>query len=295
MSFSPGGAAGGPLLAFGRRLQASGRKSSMNRRFLMLVAALVGLLVVAACGLGGKAADPVPVAAAPSASEPENIVDPVEETEDPTPEPTTPSPTKKAKPKPTKSKKTTEPIWDEAPACATYTIAKNKQVAKTKVKAALKTAAARQYWRTEAPKLRVNYSLVRAVAWHESGWQSHIRNCDGGFGVMQVMPDTVAQMNQRFGLSYDPEKYQENALVGSNYLAWLTKYFGDKYFKKSYNLSAGKCPSHTSTKCLLNLVIAGYNAGSGAVDDAHAGKALPNPQYVDTVRSLMAKCPCDRI
>jgi hypothetical protein len=41
------------------------------------------------------------------------------------------------------------------------------------------------------------------------------------------------------------------------------------------------------------MVIAGYNAGAGAVEDAHGSGTLPNPAYVDSVRSLMRSCYCD--
>jgi hypothetical protein len=42
------------------------------------------------------------------------------------------------------------------------------------------------------------------------------------------------------------------------------------------------------------MVIAGYNVGRGAVDAAYADRRLPNPEYVDSVRSLMKSCYCDR-
>ncbi|HEY0001846.1 MAG TPA: lytic transglycosylase, partial [Actinoplanes sp.] len=86
----------------------------------------------------------------------------------------------------------------------------------------------------------------------------------------------------------------ENALVGANYLAWLTKWVENNYFKGSgYSLSTSKCKSHTSW-CLLNVVIAGYNAGQGGIEAAAASKKLPKPQYVAAVRSLMARCQCDQ-
>ena len=36
----------------------------------------------------------------------------------------------------------------------------------------------------------VDPALVRALAWQESGWQSHLRSSTGAVGVMQVMPGT---------------------------------------------------------------------------------------------------------
>jgi soluble lytic murein transglycosylase-like protein len=251
--------------------------------------ALTAVLVTAGCGLLGGGGDTTLPYAAPT------VID--EPTTDPTtpdaPVETTPAPrpsSKKPKPKATSATPTVDPNWDQAPACATFS---GPKISRTKIKSALQSAAKRQYWRTEAPALRVSYPLVKAIAWQESGWQQNIRNCDGGVGVMQAMPDTVDHMNLRFGLDYDPENYQDNAYVGANYLAWLTKYFGDEFFKGSYDLSTGKCKTHSSL-CLLNLVIAAYNAGHGEVDAAYLKKKLPSPAYVDSVRSLMSSCYCDR-
>ncbi|MEU7902483.1 lytic transglycosylase domain-containing protein [Actinoplanes sp. NPDC049118] len=262
----------------------------MNRRMLWPVAALATLLVVAGCGFVGGDEDPPLAAPVASASEPENIVDPVIESGEPAPEPTTPSPSpskSRAKPKATP---TEDPNNFQLPACAHR---EGKEVSKSKAKSALTSAAARKYWPTSAPGLKVPSRLVLTTAWHESGWTSNIVNCDGGRGLMQVMPDTEAFINQRFEQSYESTDYRQNAVLGANYLAWLTKAFGDQYFKGSYDLSAGKCKTHRSM-CLLNLVIAGYNAGRAAVDEAYGSGRLPNPEYVDVVRALMKSCYCDR-
>jgi hypothetical protein len=258
------------------------------------VVGVVALLVAAGCGLGGKDDGDAAAAPAPSAVVTEPTFEPV--TESPTPEPvettTKPPATKKPVSKPKTTEPTAPPFWSELPACAHYD--KTKPVSKTKVKTALKSAATRVYWRTEAPDLRINYPLIKAIAWQESGWQSNIHNCDGGAGVMQVMPATVDMINGRFGLSYDSAKFTDNVLVGGNYLAWMTKWVGDTYFKSAgYNLSSSKCKSATSW-CLLNVVISGYNAGQGGIEAAAESKTLPNPEYVAAVRALMKRCQCDQ-
>jgi hypothetical protein len=260
----------------------------MAYRARFLVAAAIGLVVAAGCGLvGGGDDDDGKAVAAPV----EPTFEPI--TESPTPEPVettvTPSPSK------TKSAKsaapTEQPFWSELPACAHRD--KTKLVAKSKVKAALKTASARTYWPTSAPSLKLNYPLVKAVAWMESGWQSNIHNCDGGAGIMQVMPDTVSMINSRFEQSYSAAKYQDNAYLGANYLAWMAKWASENYFGDSLSLSTSKCKSTTSW-CLLNVVIAGYNAGQGGIEQAAASKKIPNPEYVATVRALMTRCKCDQ-
>ncbi|MEV6300879.1 lytic transglycosylase domain-containing protein [Actinoplanes sp. NPDC051861] len=254
-----------------------------------IFAAVVALVIAGGCGLGGK--DPAPVAAPlPSSPSPSPSETPSEEPiEEPTAEPTpskTKTVTKKASPTPTE-----DPNNFVEPPCSEH---KGTEVSKKKVKAALKDAAGRIYWTNEAPTLKLNYPLVKAISWHESGWTSNIYNCDGGAGLMQVMPGTVDMINQRFGLTYDATKYQDNARVGANYLAWLTRYMSQKaYAEKTYDLSTAKCKTHSSW-CLLNLVISAYQAGPDAVLANADSKTLPNPEYVDSVRALMKSCYCDR-
>ena len=260
-------------------------------RAWQLGAVALVLTVTAGCGVFGgdsgspaEAAQPVAVEAEPTSPEPEPTTA--------SPEPATPSPAPSAtKKKPKASPTPTEdPNNFTLPDCA---VREGKLMSKPKVKSALIAAAGRTYWPGSAPKLKVPSRLVIATAWHESGWQSNIVNCDGGRGLMQVMPDTEAFINQRFEKSYDSHNYRQNATLGANYLAWLTKAFGDEHFKGNYDLSAKKCKTHQSM-CLLNMVIAGYNAGRGPVDEGFADKALPNPEYVDSVRSLMKSCFCDK-
>ncbi|MEU4163023.1 transglycosylase SLT domain-containing protein [Actinoplanes sp. NPDC026670] len=255
-------------------------------RKINIVAAVTVLVVAAGCGLAG--ADEEKQAAAPVAV---TTSEPTVEAE-PTPEPSpsktkkTTKPTEKVKPTPTE-----DPFNMQLPDCAEYV---GKAVTRAKAKVALNAAATKVYWPGSAPKLRVPADLIRSVAWHESGWVSNIRNCDGGYGLMQVMPDTEDFVNQRFEKSYDSSEYKQNAIVGANYLAWLTKYFGEKYFAKNYDLSTAKCKTDASP-CLLNLVINGYNMGPGSTEETYlAKKKLSNPDYVHLIRANMRECDCDR-
>ncbi|GGK71293.1 hypothetical protein GCM10012284_01310 [Mangrovihabitans endophyticus] len=264
----------------------------------MVAAAVAMLVLTGGCGLvrpggddtggsGGVAARPV---ATPEETFPIEAV-PETSSASPSPSSASPKPSRTARSHATSSPTPTQdPNFFQEPACAEH---EGTKVSKAKAKSALVAAAGKRYWPTSAPGIKISKDLVKSVAWHESGWQSNIVNCDGGRGLMQVMPDTEAFINQRFGQSYDVRDYRENAVLGANYLAWLTKALGDDHFDGDYDLSPSKCPSHGS-RCLLNLVIAGYNAGRGAVDEAYAEKRLPNPEYVDSVRSLMESCYCDR-
>jgi len=258
----------------------------MRWRVGLLVPALVAALVSSGCGvLGSSHEESLPY-------DPPSTVASAEPTTEAPPSPTAkPSPAHaKPKPKTTSATPTEDPNNFQLPACAKHS---GKTVTKAQAKSALTAAAAKIYWPGSAPSLKVPLDLVKSVAWHESGWQADIVNCDGGRGLMQVMPDTASMINKRFGQNYDAGDYRQNAIIGTNYLAWLTRYFGDKYYKGSYDLSTSKCATHASM-CLLNLVVSAYNAGFGAVDSGYAAKTLSNPAYVDSVRSLMTSCYCDR-
>ncbi|MFG2823447.1 lytic transglycosylase domain-containing protein [Kitasatospora sp. NPDC048365] len=141
-------------------------------------------------------------------------------------------------------------------------------------------------------------ALVKAVAWQESGWQSAILACDGGIGLMQIMPGTVTMMNNKFGTTSDPKTVEGNVQLGTQLLDWLVAYYGDSCFGGNYDLSpdpvSGKTP-------LLDLVIAAYNAGAGnvhynTVTDPATGAVsgvsqIPNPSYVANVKALMTRAP----
>ncbi|MEU4481555.1 transglycosylase SLT domain-containing protein [Micromonospora sp. NPDC023966] len=216
-----------------------------------------------------------------------------------------PSPSASAKPKPKPTRTTTGPLAKPKPPTETQVpppppkppasgcepTYRGTQATRSQVKSALSDAAARTYWPTSAPDIKIPLTLMKATAWQESGWQSNIVACDGGIGLMQVMPATADWMNQRFGQSYDIDDYGDNAYLGGTYLAWLTKYIGDMYFESDYRLDASLCTSELNS-CLLNAVISAYNYGHGAVAREGEPLAIPNPQYVRNVRALMTECVC---
>jgi hypothetical protein len=169
------------------------------------------------------------------------------------------------------------------------------------VKAALVSAASTQYWSgvqnpphengntdpssTPTPtgppaQITLPTTLVEAVAWQESGWQSNITSCDGGVGAMQIMSATASWMNQRFGTSYDYKTLSGNTEIGSQYLEWLVAYFGENYFGYNYDLSDPD---------LLAAVIDAYNAGASNVEFANGHTVLSS--YTRNVEALMNQQP----
>ena len=118
------------------------------------------------------------------------------------------------------------------------------------------TAAAREY--------DIDPLLLHAIAHIESRHNAHAVSPVGARGVMQVMPATA----RRFGVT-DPEQTLFNAntnlRASAAYLRLLRTRYGDD----------------------LQLVLAAYNAGEGAVDK-HGGTVPPYPETQAYVRDVLA-------
>jgi len=113
--------------------------------------------------------------------------------------------------------------------------------------------------REAAERHRVDPALVRAVIETESNWNAGAISRRGAVGLMQLIPTTA----HRFGVNdlYSP---QQNVDAGVRYLkALLERYNGN-----------------------LELALAAYNAGEGAVDRAHGiPRFRETRDYVQRVQS----------
>lgn len=85
----------------------------------------------------------------------------------------------------------------------------------------------------------VDPRFIHAVIWQESKYDRDARSHAGAQGLMQLMPATA----KRFGCD-DLEDPEKNIEAGTKYLGWLLKRFDGN----------------------VELALAGYNAGEGAVD-----------------------------
>ena len=88
-------------------------------------------------------------------------------------------------------------------------------------------------------KQGVDPRFIHAVIWQESKYKQHARSHAGAQGLMQLIPATA----ERFGCE-DPYDPADNIEAGTKYLHWLLKRFDGN----------------------VELALAGYNAGEGAVD-----------------------------
>lgn len=115
----------------------------------------------------------------------------------------------------------------------------------------------------------VDYALLNAVAATESAFNPNAVSPKGAVGLMQIMPATAEQYGLRsdpgFPLSLKLKEEQVNIQIGTRLLADLSRRYPGR----------------------LDLVLAAYNAGQGAV--SRAGHQIPNYRETqDYVRKVMA-------
>ena len=112
--------------------------------------------------------------------------------------------------------------------------------------------------REAAERHRVDPALVRAVIETESNWNPRAYSHKGAGGLMQLIPTTA----QRYG-AYDVFNPQQNIDAGVKHLKWLLERYNGN----------------------LDLALAAYNAGEGAVDRAHGIPAFRETRnYVQKVQ-----------
>ncbi len=126
-----------------------------------------------------------------------------------------------------------------------------------------------KHMQREAARTGVDFELIKAVAAAESGFNSSAVSSAGAVGLMQIMPATARDM----GVQSDERYTVEQKLTDPS----LNVKLGTRYLKFLMNKFPGR----------LDLAVAAYNAGHGAVQ--RAGYAVP--RYTETqnyVRTVLA-------
>jgi len=113
--------------------------------------------------------------------------------------------------------------------------------------------------RETADRHRMDPALVRAVIETESNWNPKAYSHKGAGGLMQLIPTTA----QKYG-AYDLLDPQQNIDAGVKHLKWLLERYNGN----------------------LDLALAAYNAGEGAVDRVHGVPAYRETRnYVQRVQN----------
>lgn len=98
-----------------------------------------------------------------------------------------------------------------------------------------------------ADRFGVPKTWVRAVIHAESGFDPDAVSSAGALGLMQLMPDTYAEMRSLHDLGADPFLPRDNILAGAAYLRHLHDRFGSSGVLGAYNAGPGRYAEHLRT------------------------------------------------
>ncbi|CAN5744854.1 hypothetical protein BH23ACT2_BH23ACT2_18100 [soil metagenome] len=70
-------------------------------------------------------------------------------------------------------------------------------------------------------------SLLKAICYHESGWQADVVSSAGALGVCQIMPGTAEHVESLIGVELDRNDPEDNIRMGARYVRWLLAQTGD--------------------------------------------------------------------
>jgi cell division septation protein DedD len=76
---------------------------------------------------------------------------------------------------------------------------------------------------------------IREVMRQESGGRAAATSRVGAMGLMQVMPQTYAELSRRYGLGGDPYHPWDNIMAGSAYIREMYELYGAPAFLAAYN------------------------------------------------------------
>lgn len=121
---------------------------------------------------------------------------------------------------------------------------------------------------------------IRAVVLAESGGHPVIdgkpaMSSAGAMGLMQVMPETYAEMRAKLGLGNDPYDPTDNIMAGSGYLSGLYRQFGFPGLFAAYNAGPQRYRDHLElgnplpdeTVSYLKIVAAALSADTKSTVD----------------------------
>ena len=83
-------------------------------------------------------------------------------------------------------------------------------------------------------------SWIKAVMQAESRGDVHAVSPKGAMGLMQIMPQTWADLRSRYGLGANPFDPHDNILAGAGYLRELHDRYGAAGFLAAYNAGPGR-------------------------------------------------------
>jgi len=96
-------------------------------------------------------------------------------------------------------------------------------------------------------RFSVPAAWIRAVMRVESNGNQRAVSSAGAMGLMQIMPDTWADLRARYGLGHDPFDPHDNILAGAAFLHEMHDRYGSAGFLAAYNCGQACYDNHLAT------------------------------------------------
>lgn len=101
-------------------------------------------------------------------------------------------------------------------------------------------------------RFNIPATWLRAVMHVESGGNALAVSLKGAMGLMQIMPDTWAELRARYRLGADPFDPHDNIIAGAAYLRELLDRFGTAGFLAAYNAGPSRFEDYRAGLWPLN-------------------------------------------
>lgn len=123
---------------------------------------------------------------------------------------------------------------------AAYGIANARPVAAAQSAVTSKSDRIERFVAEAALRFGIPASWIKAVMQTESRGAVRAVSPKGAMGLMQIMPQTWADLRSRYGLGVDPFDPHDNVLAGAAYLRELHDRYGAAGFLAAYNAGPGR-------------------------------------------------------
>lgn len=126
-------------------------------------------------------------------------------------------------------------------------------------------------------RFRIPEAWIRAVIQAESDGDPRATSPKGAMGLMQIMPDTWAELRARYHFGADPYNPRTNILAGTAYLRELYERYGYPNLFAAYNAGPQRFDEHLLRGRPLSAETLAYlsRLGQPVFDAPHAITAAP--------------------
>ena len=132
-----------------------------------------------------------------------------------------------------------------------------------------------------AKKFAVPADWIRAVMIQESGGRTMLSETrrwisnKGAMGLMQIMPETWADLRSAYGFGDDPFNAEDNINAGAAYLRWMRDKYGFSGMFAAYNAGPARLEYSMTKSVALPQETIDYVAGVARSLGIHADATMP--------------------